>query len=540
LCSKPNTEVSAVILKPTSRHESDRPKHISTTPAILSSGIVAAQITIIDVTKDGSHNSENSENTFVSPAEGSAAEHHAQQIPAEQEQLGMCDNSVQVNHKDDSLNSAGHSFAKQIVAEETEKNHLIIVNEGPDQLAVELEKSKDDMAIKAKAEDSITIISSSGNEETQVSATTGEHETYNQQKNISSLVSVGISLEDPAVESAKFEDVSTLKAEEDKSLAIKSPSTLSINQPSAETSAHQALGKQDIIAPPKLVAIPGPPLELCEAYNNLFLIFYSKFPVISTTSISIALKQCEALISIAKPLGTVSVIRPYLGNAIARFGKQLYMAIVAEPFRWLELSMILESAAIFKESMIHIVGTYIPGPEGPGGQINLPADIPQFVRDLIIYKVRQLDQQRMDVNERLFSSSIVIDSKTVTFSFVDTAVFSTWLVVQIWRDWFCRQIAGVHLNPQKTGQLYRILAKSGDAYLTTAAVKAVIEKIRDPVKVELDELREDLELLKKFAQEAVKELCVNNSMVDVQEAGIYYLTCTRTMDEELPWFETEQ
>jgi hypothetical protein len=119
-------------------------------------------------------------------------------------------------------------------------------------------------------------------------------------------------------------------------------------------------------------------------------------------------------------------------------------------------------------------------------------------------------------------------------------IFSTWLVVQIWRDWFCRQMAVAHLNPHKTGQLYRTLAKSGDAYLSTATVKDVIEKIRDPVKVEPDELIEDLELLKKFAQEAVKELCENNSMVDIQEAGIDYLTCTRIMDEELPWFETEQ
>jgi hypothetical protein len=302
-------------------------------------------------------------------------------------------------------------------------------------------------------------------------------------------------------------------------------------------SNHQAHGQLEIIAPPKPIGLTGPPIELCEAYNNLFMIFYSKPPVISTISIAIALKQCEDLISVAKPLGSLPVIRPYLGNAICRFGKQLFLAIAAEPFRWLELSMILESTVVFKESMIHIVGTYTPASDG---QINLPAELPRFVRDLILFKVRYLDQQRMDANERLFASSIVIDTNTVTFSSFDTAIFSTWLVVQIWRDWFCHQMARVHLNPQQTGTLYRTLAKSGDAYLSTVAVNAVIEKIRHPVKVELDEIREDLGLLKKFAQEVVKELCENNSMLDVQEAGINYLTCTRIMDEELPWFETEQ
>lgn len=536
--NRSNSKVLPYTLKPAVHTEADNLKMITTTPGILSSGIVAAQITIIKVVKDGESSSEDSANNFPIASNGgdSSVKHQVQSEAIEhKEQPSGCDNSVSVKHEDYGQASVDPPLVNLDAVTEAGKDQLTLISMNPDHLSVNSANLEDYKAIKGEEGGFNAIISSSGNEGTQFLVTTSELETFNHQKEISLLVPANIGLNGPTMESAKFEDHS--KVEEGKTSAIKSTDTLETAQISAEASTHQAPGQQEIAAPPKPIAMTGPPIELCEAYNNLFLIFYSKPPVISITSISIALKQCEDLISLAKPLGSLSVVRPYLANAIGRFGKQLYLAIAAEPFRWLELSMILESAAIFKESIIHIVGTYSSTSDG---QIDLPAATPQYVRDLIIYKVRNMDQHRMDVNERLFSSSIVIDSKTVTFSFVDMTTFSTWLVVQILRDWFCRQMAVAHLNPHKTGQLYRTLAKSGDAYLSTATVKAVIEKIRDPVKVEPDELKEDLELLKKFAQEAVKELCENNSMVDIQEAGIDYLTCTRIMDEELPWFETEQ
>jgi hypothetical protein len=503
------------------------PKIVTTASGILSSSITADQIKIINVIKDGEgHFSEDTANniSFASHVEEASVEHQVQPESTGKERPSECDDSVSAKHNDDSQVSVDLPIGKLDAATRPKEDKSNRIDTDPDHSFVNSAKF-DDKSIQREEGDSHTMISSSGNEETQVSATTSELEVFNHQEEIPLLDSANTGLEDPTEDSAKSEDNSA-KTEENKSSVIKSTSTLETAQMSAEPSAHHAIIRQEITSPLKPLPATGPPIELCEAYNNLFLIFYSKPPIISTTSISVALKQCEDLISVAKPLRSLSVIRPYLGNAIGRFGKQLYLAIVAEPFRWLEVSMILESAVIFKEALIHIVGKYVSGPDG---QINLPSVIPQFVRDLIIFKVRYLDQQRMNVN-----------SKTVTFSFVDTSIFATWLVVQIWRDWFCREMAGVHLNPIKTGALYRTLARSGDAYLAPATVKAVIEKIRDPIKVDIEDLMEDLTLLKKFAQEAVKESCVNNSMVDVQEAGIEHLTCTRILDEELPWFETEK
>jgi hypothetical protein len=512
------------------------------TPGILSSDIVASAISIINVTKDGEGNfPEYGDKTYPLAPHGLRSPVELYMPPTsttQMEKRDMGDSSASVKPEGEREACNDQPLVNLDTVTETESDQLTSINKDPGYFSVDPGKSEEDKARKCEMEDSNNAsIPPLGIEETQVTATTNDLEGSNDHKEVPLLEPDRAGSSQPTVELEMLEDIPIIIAEQDEFSVAKSTPIPNGVHLSAGTSSDQDLGKQDVTAPIKPLDATRPPIEICEAYNNLFLIFYSKPPIISKTSVSIAVEQCETLISIANRIEALPVIRPYLGNALGQFGKKLYTSVAAEPFRWLKISMMLESAAIFKEAMVHIVGAYAPGAEG---QINIPADIPQSVHELILFKVRQVDEQRMDVNERLFSSSIIVDSKTVTFSLADTSVFSTWLVVQIWRDWFCRQMASVHLNPHKTGQLYRTLAKSGDAYLTAAEVKAVIEKIREPVKVDPEELEEDLGLLKKFALEAVQGLCENNSMLDIQEAGIGYLTCTRIMDEELPWFETEQ
>jgi hypothetical protein len=57
----------------------------------------------------------------------------------------------------------------------------------------------------------------------------------------------------------------------------------------------------------------------------------------------------------------------------------------------------------------------------------------------------------------------------------------------------------------------------------TKADKAVIE--------------EDLKMIKTFAQTHVQELCVNNSMLSVEEAGIEHLTCAKVDDIDISWIK---
>jgi hypothetical protein len=98
--------------------------------------------------------------------------------------------------------------------------------------------------------------------------------------------------------------------------------------------------------------------EVLAAYHNLFLIIYSRPPIIDTEDISNALRQAELLIKIAELYSSIQTIRPCLNNSMLQYGRDMYTAILADPPRWLRLSLCLESAPIFKEAIIHIVGRY--------------------------------------------------------------------------------------------------------------------------------------------------------------------------------------
>jgi hypothetical protein len=540
--SIPSNDTPDLVLGKTFQPESGNHEVITTTPGVLTKGVITDHIAIINVAENGENDFEKDCLDKI-PAVSHPVDSLTQNIqpePVEHEKKSITYEEFVSSKPDESGQGSVDQLVLKLDAElETREVNPSLTNLDPEQIIDNVASLEGGQIGEKEQEGAIVIISSFVDGETQALATKTEHVSPNNGTEMTQPLSASVDLPDQILESAEFEGNSLPELVEDKQVTVNSISTPDkvqlYTKESIEESIDPGIIQRSAAALSEPAAVTGPPIELCEAYNNLFLIFYSKPPAISSTSISVALGQCEALISIASRLDCLPVIRPYLAYALCQFGKELYMSVAAEPFRWLNIAMVLRSADIFRESLIHIVATYVPGPEG---QINLPEDTP--VRDLIVFKVRQLDQQRMDVNERLFSSSIIVGSETVTFSFVDATILSTWLVVQIWRDWFCRQMAGVHFNPHKTGQLYRTLAESGDAYLTITEVKTAIEKITHPVKVDLDELKEDLGLLKKFAQEAVKELCENNSMFDVREAGIGYLTCTKIMDEELPWFESRQ
>ncbi|KAF8863812.1 hypothetical protein BDZ45DRAFT_583198, partial [Acephala macrosclerotiorum] len=102
----------------------------------------------------------------------------------------------------------------------------------------------------------------------------------------------------------------------------------------------------------------GPSEDLLEAYNNLFLTYYSQSPVIDASDIEVALKQTEQLVDVASIYGSLPIIRHHVNSCLFSFHRELYEAIARDPPRWVKLSILIESTPIFKEGIIHIVGTF--------------------------------------------------------------------------------------------------------------------------------------------------------------------------------------
>ena len=70
--------------------------------------------------------------------------------------------------------------------------------------------------------------------------------------------------------------------------------------------------------------------------------------------------------------------------------------------------------------------------------------------------------------------------------------------------------------------------------------RATGEKMKElGVGFEHRELAEDIEVLKEFAKDAVKDLCKNNLMLEVDRNKIWYLTCAEFKDMDMLWYGSD-
>jgi hypothetical protein len=323
------------------------------------------------------------------------------------------------------------------------------------------------------------------------------------------------------------------------SIAAKDATTNNENQ--VATKETPSTTEELHIAMEKATQLSG---ELLSAYRNLFLIYYGRAPIIDTKDIDTALQQAEILIRIAELYGSIPVVRPYLGNCMMQFGRDVYTAILQDPPRWLQLSLYLESAPIFKEAIIHIVGNL---PNWPWSTVQL-RDFPDDLKGskgLFESKLDYLEGLQRDVDRKLTMSSIKINGEEAQLDHENKRTYNTWLVLQLWKSWFTRSISkGGSPNSSvcSSGTVYRLISKGGDVYLPSETIVTQIKALRDlnrVVKGDKQEIEEDLKLMKDFAQKEVRLLCVNNSMLSVEEAGIEHLTCTMVENDELPWVKND-
>ena len=264
------------------------------------------------------------------------------------------------------------------------------------------------------------------------------------------------------------------------------------------------------------------------AYHSLFLIYYNRAPEVSTTNISVALSQCELLVSVATYYGSLRVVRPYLGNILSQFRHALYAAIAEDPPRWFKLSIPLESASIFSEALIHLAGCW------PHWIWTTPAlALSPSMIDLVKRKAKHLNDLRGEVDRELLTNSLSAEGgHPVTFS----TSLESWMVVQIFRDWLATQMHNRRrADKAHHGIIYRLMRKGGESYLPLETVSEELEGLRGNGMGSWVEVAEDLKALKEFAMQAVAQLVKNNIMLDVEAARIQYLTCVEVVEEDFPW-----
>ncbi|KAI9781524.1 MAG: hypothetical protein M1839_005939 [Geoglossum umbratile] len=272
-----------------------------------------------------------------------------------------------------------------------------------------------------------------------------------------------------------------------------------------------------------------------EAYNNLFLALYNHEPQIATTSIRIALGQCEFLVRLAELYGCLGVVRAHICASLHQYRDDLFKAIAKDPPRWLLISIPIRSGPIFAEAAIHCIGCWPQWPWKTSWDF-----IPSRAIALIKAKAFELFHLRANTERNLFLNTISLEARSARLGEGGSHHFDTWMVVAVFRDWLARVIrerreAGKEHLPT----YYREMKKAGDAYLPLHTVEAMLFKFSGADFGWWNWLAEDLRLVKKFAEDEVAAITQNNLTLKVEGTKISYLTCSKILESEYPWVEME-
>lgn len=316
-----------------------------------------------------------------------------------------------------------------------------------------------------------------------------------------------------------------------------------------------------------------------QAYDNIFRIFYHIPPHFSSSSIENCLQQSELLLDVAERLQAINIVRPYICSALYSFGHELYRGILNDAPRFLKLGFDLQSAPIFKEAMIHVVGNFDACSTVGFEILN---SLPDSAKRLIETKQIRLARYFADLERILLKSNLFDKNDSPIFlTSGERENFESCIVMQLWHDEYRRNIGGIEI--QRAAPFYRKLAKGGNAYLELESVRAILNsyniyhniyklpfdddarhekfpirlfpglvdlpipkktpksaqesnKSREPsVQGIFKDLESDLNAMKNYAKQEVKDICFNQSILDPEAEGIEYFTCTKIDDTELPW-----
>jgi hypothetical protein len=265
-----------------------------------------------------------------------------------------------------------------------------------------------------------------------------------------------------------------------------------------------------------------------EIYNQILGSFYSIPLRIPSETLTQTLTTCESLLKISQNLACTPLISAQITISLQHHRYALFTAIASDPARYLVLATNLENDAMYTESLIHIIGAHPSWPWPTKREV-----LPAYITKLVDRKSEELDRLCTDIERELLLLTIQVANRSVEP--LEHSQFDTWFVVQVFRDTLARTFHGLDGSSSKSlkrGTLFRKIKRGGAEYMPYEEVRRLMSRIM-PSAVE--NLEEDLGLLKEFASGIVEDVARNEALVDVEREKVGWLTCTTVGREDIPW-----
>ncbi|KAL6238050.1 hypothetical protein BDW75DRAFT_228234 [Aspergillus navahoensis] len=282
-----------------------------------------------------------------------------------------------------------------------------------------------------------------------------------------------------------------------------------------------------------MCSFPIWPQNIRHIWSNVFKIFYDLPPILNNDGYDSILENCQALAELAEELQSAEVVCPAISKALLGFDQQLYRLIAQNPIAWVKLAVRVQSAPVFQESMVHLIGKW--------GLIeeNDRELLPQNIRTLCTQKLHELNIIKKVIELRIVNRLPRPRSDSPRYR--ETSNYFGWMALTFYQQWLCESFAeGRNYHaPDGGAAFYRAIAAGGDAYLskldqdishfsTSSGANAGSNK-------GLRELEKDLNELKKGMKRLVSDILINHAKYDPAILGeLPYLTCCKVSEEEMP------
>ncbi|TGO68321.1 hypothetical protein BOTNAR_0026g00080 [Botryotinia narcissicola] len=279
-------------------------------------------------------------------------------------------------------------------------------------------------------------------------------------------------------------------------------------------------------------------------YDNLFRMLYSMPPNLTDDiddgGANLYITDCVSILQAAAFIGSLPSVSTYIESYLLRINQKLWVHVAKAPEAWSDVAVRLQSAIIFRESIIHIAG----GLELPG-LINRSSfnsiEYGKICLQVAERKCRELRDKKIDVERRLlqYYPQRLIRRETPD-KIPGRADYGSdiyyWQALTMCRQIFQSSImANRHHRHEDGGVEFNRTVFRCD-YIDKHAADEFHQLFAMSTKGKQC-LADAVEVIKDDHRVIIADLLEDHLQLRTTERSkpLRYLTCTRVLEEELPW-----
>ncbi|KAL3468601.1 hypothetical protein BJX64DRAFT_9088 [Aspergillus heterothallicus] len=274
------------------------------------------------------------------------------------------------------------------------------------------------------------------------------------------------------------------------------------------------------------------PDRVRHVWVNMFRIIHGAPPILDEDGYDLILENCQALIELGDDIQASDIVSRALNTALHNLDQHIYRSIAQDPVSWVELAVYIQSAPVFQESMIHLVGKWglVKGQERDSLTIN--------IRNICERKVEHLNEIKKAAKLQIVNygpGTLLSASRCKEASNV-----YVWMASTYHQQWLCQSLAeGRNYRASDGGaSFYRAIASAGDAYLNRLGKNTfhfITNEIDNGDTKGLEVFEMTLHELKEGIRNLVSDLLIDHAKYDPGIFGeLPYLTCCQVAEEEMP------